>query len=250
VKSSRDDFKGHQIGVVIPTFKEAANIGNLLLEIRKFLPNSKIAVVDDSPDDQTVSAVRILNLDSLTLIHRQRKGGRGSAVLEGMNLLLEGDCKITVEMDADFSHPPNQLPELIGELCSRNLDLLIASRYKKNSRILNWPLSRRLFSRASNIFAKMLLKVPVSDYTNGYRVYSRLAVIQILESCGKIGGGFIALSEILVNLYYRDFKIGEVSTVFTNRLRGESSVTYSEVKSALIGIFKIYFVKIKLISKQ
>jgi dolichol-phosphate mannosyltransferase len=236
------------IGIVIPSFKESANIRNLLLEIRKFIPDSKIAIVDDSPDNETVSVVQALRFNNLTLIHRAYKGGRGSAVLEGMHALIKENCSRIIEMDADFSHPPKQLTELISLSCNQNLDLLIASRYLPSSQILNWPFSRRIFSLSSNHLARWLLQVPISDYTNGYRIYSKCAVLKILETCGRLGSGFISLSEILVNLFYRDFKVGETPTIFTNRLRGESSVTFKEIKNALFGLVKIYFLKKQLIS--
>jgi len=226
-------------GVVIPTFKEAETIGPLIRELLKAVPQVKIVVVDDSPDIATVAAIQGLNLPSVSTIHRTEKGGRGSAVLEGIKLLLAAGCNTIAEMDADLSHPPSQLPALLDEASAQNLDLLIASRYIRGSRIANWPLSRHIFSALANRLARATLRIPVADYTNGYRVYSRGAAELIVNTCGKLGKGFIALSEILVNLYYRGFRIGETPTVFTNRIRGESALTLSEVCGALVGLYKI-----------
>lgn len=242
--------KADRVGIVIPTFKEADNIANLIGAIRKELPNVEIVVVDDSPDEATKQAVEKLNEPATSVIHRTAKGGRGSAVLEGLRILLEKDCQRLAEMDADFSHPPSQLPALIKEAADRNLDLLVASRYLPSSRIENWPLSRRMFSIASNHLARFLLRVPICDYTNGYRIYSRRAGETIVGNCGKLGTGFIALSEILVNVYYSGLKVGETPTIFTNRLRGESSVNYHEIKNAFFGLWKIYLLKKRLVAKQ
>jgi dolichol-phosphate mannosyltransferase len=234
------------LGVVIPTYKEADNIGKLVGEVLRVAPEAQIAVVDDSPDLATKDAVARLGLARVTVTHRAAKGGRGSAVLEGIRQLLARGATQLLEMDADFSHPPSQIPELRREARERKLDLLVASRYLARSEIHNWPLSRRLFSKGSNLLARTLLGVPIADYTNGYRVYSLPAARLIGETCGKKGKGFISLSEILVNLHYRGFTVGEVPTVFVNRTRGESSVNFEEIKNALTGLVDIYFLKRRL----
>ena len=115
-----------------------------------------------------------------------------------------------------------------------------------DSKILNWSYKRKIFSFLSNKLAKFLLKVPITDYTNGYRVYSSKAVKHVTENCGKIGDGFIILSEILVELYYNKFNLLETATVFKNRIRGESSVNFKEIIHSLFGLFRIYKLKKKL----
>jgi dolichol-phosphate mannosyltransferase len=234
------------VGVVIPSYKESENIVKLLNEILKHVPTAQIAVVDDSPDMDTVAAVQKAALANVTCVHRTSKGGRGSAVLEGLKLLTEKSCTQFVEIDADFSHPPSQLPSLLSEARERKLDMLVASRYLRDSAIKNWPISRRVFSKCSNILARIVLGVPIADYTNGYRIYSLPAVRVINETCGKYGRGFISLSEILVNLYFRGYQIGESPTIFINRTRGESSVNSQEIKNAITGLFKIYSLKRQL----
>jgi dolichol-phosphate mannosyltransferase len=234
------------VGVVVPAYKEADNIGNLVREILKYAPEARVVVVDDSPDLATKEAVEGLGLPNVTVTHREKKGGRGSAVIEGIRQLVAKGCTQVVEMDADFSHPPSQIPELLREAPARGLDMLIGSRYLPHSEIVNWPLSRRIFSKCSNLLARVVLGVPIADYTNGYRVYSLPAAKLVAETCGQKGKGFISLSEILVNLHYRGFRVGEVPTIFVNRLRGESSVNFQEIKNALTGLFDIYFLKRRL----
>lgn len=231
------------IGVVIPAYKEKDNLIRLCDAILQNLPAVNILIVDDSPDFESVEIIKNRNYRQVDIVHREEKAGRGSAVILGLAKLIQNNCTYYIEMDADFSHPPEQLNEIIEYAGTNKLDLLIASRYMTMSRILNWPLSRKIFSRVSNIIAKLLLQVPVSDYTNGYRLYSHRSAVEIVKSCGRRGSGFIALSEILVCLYYKKFKVGEIPTVFTNRIRGESSLSKREIFNAMIGLKNIYFYK-------
>ena len=238
-----------RIGIAIPTFREASNIAPLIRELQSYFPDAHIVVVDDSPDLETVRAVEPLRSATVELIHRDRKEGRGSAVLVGLRRCLEQGCSAIVEMDADFSHAPAELPGLLDALASQGADAIIASRYIRGGRIRNWPLSRRIFSIGANLLARLLLGVPVRDYTAGYRVYSRKAAETIAATCGKFGVGFIPLSETLVNLHYRGFRIVEMPSVFVNRLRGESSVGWGEVGHAVAGLIQIYGLK-RSLSRQ
>ena len=110
-------------------------------------------------------------------------------------------------MDADFSHNPSELKKNIKLFIKNKGDLLLASRYLPKSRIFNWAFSRRIFSKLSNILAKTILKINVTDYTNGFRIYSKEATKLIVKKCGKIGDGFIVLSEFLLILNINKFKI-------------------------------------------
>ena len=235
-----------KLGVVIPAYCEEENISQLCSEISKIVPLAEILVVDDSPSELSVISIEKLALPKVSIIHRGVKSGRGSAVLFGVAELLKSNIDYILEIDADFSHPPTQIPELIKIAQASNTDLLIASRYLRNSEIKGWPLSRRAFSLLANRLARTFLKVPVRDYTNGYRLYSKSAAEEIVESCGKLGDGFIILSEILVTLYFKDFKVSEVPTVFVNRLRGVSSLNSKEIFSAAKGLMKITLLRIKL----
>ena len=125
-----------------------------------------------------------------------------------------------------------------------NLDLLIASRYLKNSKLYNWSIQRRIFSFMANFLAKILLNVGVSDYTNGYRIYSRRALKVVISKCGKIGDGFIVLSEFLLQLKLHNFKISETPSIFVYRKRGESSVNLRLILQSLFGLLKLYLVNL------
>jgi dolichol-phosphate mannosyltransferase len=235
-----------KIAVVIPAYCESENIVDICKEILVCVPNANVVVVDDSPDLLTVKAIHEYAHPQVQVIRRESKGGRGSAVIEGIKRQVDGAYDYYLEIDADFSHPPKQIPELIAYAEKNKLDLLIACRYLNGSQILNWPLTRRVFSKCANLLARTVLKVPVSDYTNGFRLYSKRAAIELTNTCGKLGSGFIALSEILVNLHYRQYKIGEVPTIFVNRIRGQSSLTRKEISNALIGLRRIYQLRKRL----
>ncbi len=147
-------------------------------------------------------------------------------------------------MDADFSHKPDELKNNIKKIKKMNLDLLIASRYLKKSKIYNWSIQRRIFSFLANFLAKLLLNVGVSDYTNEYRIYSRRALKVIISKCGKIEDGFIVLSEFLLQLKLHNFKISETPSIFVNRKREESSANLRLILQSLFGLVKLYLIKL------
>ena len=116
----------------------------------------------------------------------------------------------------------------------------------KKSKIVNWNINRKILSRLSNILAKFLLRIKVSDYTNGFRFYSVRSAKKIITDCGRIGDGFIVLSEILMVINSNNFKIGEIESVFVNRNRGESTVNLKLVIYSFLGLLKLFLIKMKL----
>ena len=231
------------IGIIIPTFREKENILKLSEKLIRLHPNCKIFIVDDTKEYNLEKY--FVNKKKIIYIYRKNKKGRGSAVIEGFRKAFSiKKIKIFVEMDADFSHKPEELKNNIIKFKKMNLDLLIASRYLKNSKIYNWSIQRRIFSFMANFLAKILLNVGVSDYTNGYRIYSRRALKVVISKCGKIGDGFIVLSEFLLQLKLHNFKISETSSIFINRTRGESSVNLRLILQSLFGLLKLYLVKL------
>jgi len=236
------------IAIIVPTYKESDNIENLIFSILKFLKNPIIIIVDDSPNNEIQEKIK--RFDNIRYIYRGKKLGRGSAVIEGMKTLIkEEEINKIIEMDADLSHNPSEIENNLKIFEKNNLDLLISSRYLKDSRIINWGLQRRVFSSLANKLAKFVLKIPITDYTNGFRIYSKNSMKHIVENCGNIGGGFIILSEILVELYFNNFKVKEVHSIFKNRIRGESSVNLGVVMESFFGLFKVYKRKRKIINK-
>ena len=236
----------NQIAIIIPAYNEEKNIERLINNIKHYVGKVLIVVVDDSNNNKISTIIKKKKLDIL-YFNRGKKLGRGSAIIFGLKkLLLKKKIKAFIEMDADFSHDPSELKRNINFFFNNSLDLLIASRYLKRSKIINWSLTRRIFSFLANFLARNLLQIPVTDFTNGYRIYSRRSANKIIKNCGKIGDGFIILSEILVELYLNNFKIDEIHSKFVNRLRGESSINFKLILESFIGLIKIYFKKRKL----
>jgi len=229
-----------KIGFVLPCYDEFENIFILINQIKKIFKNCLIVVVDDSSSDKIKK--KIVKYKKIKYYKRKVKSGRGSAVIFGMKKILkEKKIDFIIEMDTDLSSHPKELPKNINYFKKEKLDLLVMSRYMEGSKIINWPLRRRIFSFLSNKLANFLLRAKVSDYTMGYRIYSMKAIVQITKNCGKIGTGFIVLSEILAELHFNNFKIRDTKTTFIDREKGSSSVDLKLIYESLIGIFKIYF---------
>ena len=236
----------NQIAIIIPTYNEEENIERLIKNIKHHVGNVLIVVVDDSSNNKISKIIKKKKLDIL-YFHRGKKVGRGSAVIFGLKKIFnKKKIKTFIEMDADFSHDPAELKRNINFFFNNSLDLLIGSRYLKRSKIINWSLSRRIFSYLANFLARNLLQIPITDFTNGFRIYSRRSAKKIINNCGKIGDGFIILSEILVILHLNNFKINEIHSKFVNRVRGESSVNFKLILQSFVGLIKIYLKKRKL----
>ena len=232
--------------IIIPTYNEEENIFRLVKLIKKLYKNILIIVVDDSNKPETKKI--LIGIKKTIFIQRKNKIGRGSAVLEGLRIANKiNNIKCFIEMDADFSHDPKEIKNNIELFKKKKLDLLISSRYLKKSKIHNWSLSRIIFSKSANFLAKKLLKIPVTDYTNGFRIYSKRSVNLIIKKCGKIGDGFIILSEILLYIYLKNYKIHDTSTIFKNRFRGDSSINISLILKSLLGLLKLVMIKKKIL---
>ena len=158
------------ISIIIPTYNEEENIIKLINKIFNIPLKINIVVVDDSPK----SYPNIKKIKNVKYIYRGKKLGRGSAVLIGIKEALKNHKnRVIIEMDADFSHRPGEIVTNIKYFYKKKLNFLIASRYLKKSKILNWPLSRHILSKFSNLMARTLLNIPIKDYTNGFRFYDR-----------------------------------------------------------------------------
>ena len=228
-----------KVGFVLPAYNEHENIFELLKQIDLVFNNKVILIIDDSNNNKIKDKIYLKK--DLQYFKRTSKLGRGSAVLSGLKTLLKNEeINFFVEMCTDLADDPKELPDNIKYFLENKLDLLVMSRYLKGSKIINWTIKRKLFSFLANKFAKSLLKVPVSDYTNGYRIYSRKAAAQVVKNCGKISYDFIALSETLVELYIDNLRIGEIKTTFTNREKGESTMNLKLILDSFFGLLKLY----------
>ncbi|MBI2082678.1 MAG: polyprenol monophosphomannose synthase [Deltaproteobacteria bacterium] len=229
--------------VIIPTYNESLNITRLIDSILaeetgdfKF----DVLVVDDSSPDGTADLVtKHPQLgQKVWLAVRKVKDGRGGAVLEGFRYALNKEgYDFVIEMDSDFSHDPKELISLVKAGSSN--DLTVASRYQPGSKILGWGIKRKLFSAMANFYARSVLRIPLSDYTNGYRCY-KLGLLRKLDFSKVHAKGYIVMSELAYQFYLRGAKIGTIPSIFVNRTRGGSNLDLAEISEAFFAVPKIY----------
>ncbi|MDH7485166.1 MAG: polyprenol monophosphomannose synthase [Anaerolineae bacterium] len=231
--------EGTEAVIVIPTYNEKDNLRPLVEEILRLPRRLRIVIVDDNSPDGTgqVADELAAQMAEVQVIHRSGKGGRGSACLAGFRYALqETEAPLILEMDADFSHHPRYIPELLDK--ARQADVVIGSRYLRDSRIVDWGLRRRIFSRLANLFARTMLGVPIADYTNGFRCYRR-EVLEALDLDSIQTTGYIVLSETALRLHKAGARFAEIPTVFVNRKRGQSNTTLSEIVDAFAAVWRL-----------
>jgi len=223
--------------VVLPTYNEILNIEPMLRAIRESVPNDHILVVDDASPDGTANRAQELanELGQIEVLRRSSKSGLGGAYRAGFKHGLSNDFDHFVEIDCDFSHDPNVLPQLLK--AAETHDVVIGSRYVDGGHIPNWKLSRRLLSRGGNQYASIMLGLHVKDSTAGYRVYSKIALEKInFETVSADGYGF------QIEMTYRARRGGasiiEVPISFIDRELGESKMSSSIVIEALLLVTK------------
>jgi dolichol-phosphate mannosyltransferase len=231
--------------IVIPAFNEMDSLPQLLGELAPELTSSDmIIVVDDSnPASATMTEERcrtvVVNAEcQITFIKSASKGGRGGAVRRGFVYAINTcpNAHKFLECDADGSHRAN---DILGIYESDSIsDLLVGSRYLQSSKIIGWSFSRRLQSRLLNALIPRILRLPLTDITNGLRRYSRRAVEELLSFAPK-SSGFIYLSEQAVIVHQSQLTIEEVPIIFAERRAGVSSVTSSELRQSLVGLLNI-----------
>jgi dolichol-phosphate mannosyltransferase len=224
--------------MVLPTFNEALNLPHLVPRILG-VPNIDVIVVDDGSPDGTGTMANEMAKEfapRLSVIHRTSKSGRGGAVMAGFREAIKGDYEWFGEMDADQSHQPEELPALIEAVS--HADMVVGARYLPGGAIEGWPLRRRIWSRCSNAIIRLALGVPMHDFTNGYRLYSRRAV-EVLASSKLRETGYITLSEWAYTIHRAGLTISEVPTVFLNRRLGESNMSASEAVGAIRALLRM-----------
>ncbi|ACP36274.1 glycosyl transferase family 2 [Sulfolobus islandicus L.S.2.15] len=224
--------------IVIPTYNERDNIVKLVEEIKKIVPyTSRILIVDDNSPDGTALILQDLNIHNLTVLVRYNERGLGSAIRYGIKKAIELKSDFIVTMDADFSHDPKYLPEMMKIALNENYDLVIGSRYVKGSGIENWPFSRRIISRGANYLFKLVSHSPINDNTSNYRIYSRKAALLALE-CDTTNGYEFQICSIFKiirnNLTFKEYPI-----IFVDRKTGKSKLDFREILNWFLYIVKL-----------
>jgi len=217
-------FDPGRVLVVVPTYNERDNVEWLVGRVRAAVPSVDVLVVDDgSPDGTGDLADRLAAQDpQVTVLHRTRKDGLGAAYLEGFAVALARGYDVVGEMDADGSHQPEQLPRLLGAL--EHADLVIGSRWVRGGSVVNWPLSRTVLSVGGNVYARLLLGIPLRDVTAGYRLFRR-TTLETIDLGSVQSAGYIFQTDLAFRTLRAGLRVVEVPIQFVERVRGESKMS-------------------------
>jgi len=226
-----DDTSGRLL-VVMPTYNEAATVRRVVERVRAAVPAADVLIVDDSsPDGTGEIADSLAQLDShVHTLHRARKEGLGKAYVAGFRWGLERDFDTLVEMDADGSHQPEELPNLLAAL--RDADVVLGSRYVAGGRVVDWPWRRELLSRGGNTYSRIALGVPLRDTTGGYRAY-RASALRRLELATVASAGYCFQVDLAWRAVRSGLRVAEVPITFVERTEGASKMTGAIVREAL-----------------
>jgi dolichol-phosphate mannosyltransferase len=213
-----------RVVVVIPTYNERDNLAWIVGRLRESVPAADVLVVDDdSPDGTGDLADELAVADpQVSVLHRTEKAGLGAAYLHGFQIALERGYGVIGEMDADGSHQPEQLPLLLTALA--DADLVIGSRWVSGGSVVNWPVTRKALSVGGNLYARVLLGIPLRDITAGYRLFRRTTLERIdLDSVES--AGYIFQTDLAFRTLRAGLVVTEVPIEFVERVRGESKMS-------------------------
>ena len=228
-----------EIGLILPTYCEAANIGKLIEEIENLNLNISILVIDDSSPDGTIDIVRKMQkkYGNILLFVRPKKLGLGTAITDGFRIFmsLKNPPKYVITMDADYSHNPREIPKLIESMMSS--DLVVGSRYCSGGNIVNWSIIRLTISKIANLITKFRIKAKISDYTSGMRCYSMRLLRSVIKDLHS--QTYEIQIETIRLAVLRGFKIKEVPITFINRKKGKSKLTLNEIRQFLSYILSL-----------
>ncbi|WP_104735389.1 polyprenol monophosphomannose synthase [Hanstruepera ponticola] len=227
--------------VIIPTYNEIENIEAIVRAVFSQEKQFHILVVDDNSPDLTALKVKELQKDfpqRLHLLQREEKTGLGTAYIAGFKWCLERKYDYVFEMDADFSHNPNDLIKLYNACQIENADMSVGSRYVKGINVVNWPMSRILLSYFASKYVRLITQMKIHDTTAGFVCYKRKVLETIdLDAIKFVGYAFQI--EMKFKTYLEDFKIVEVPVIFTDRVRGKSKMSGSIISEAIFGVISM-----------
>ena len=227
--------------VVIPTYNEIENIERLVRNTFALQRDFHILVVDDSSPDGTGAKVKELQSvfeDKLFILERAGKMGLGTAYIAGFKWALERSYLYIFEMDADFSHNPNDLIRLYNACLKDGADLSVGSRYVTGVNVVNWPMGRVLLSWGASKYVRLVTGVPIHDTTAGFICYKR-EVLQDLNLDTIKFVGYAFQIEMKYKAYIKGWKIKEVPVIFTDRTKGQSKMSSGIISEAVFGVLKL-----------
>lgn len=232
--------------VIVPTYNEANNIIRLIEMVMNVGDNIDLLIVDDGSPDGTAELVKEGQNrfpDRVHLIERPGKLGLGTAYVTGFKYAMENDYQFICEMDADFSHDPNDLPKLINEVREGGTDVAIGSRYANGISIINWPLSRLILSYSANLYARFITGLPIFDTTAGFKCIRR-EVLDAISVDNIRSNGYAFQIELHFRAWQKGFKLQEIAIIFREREEGVSKMSKSIVWEA---IWRVWTLKLQSI---
>ncbi|HEY7816246.1 MAG TPA: polyprenol monophosphomannose synthase [Nakamurella sp.] len=230
-----DEPHGDRVLVIIPTYDERENLPLILERLFASVPAAQVLVADDGSPDGTgdVADEWAARDERVHVLHRTEKAGLGAAYIAGFGWGLDNGYDVLVEMDADGSHPPEQLPRLLDAL--QHADLVLGSRYVAGGQVVNWPRHREWLSRGGNLYSRFALGVRIYDITGGYRAY-RAEVLKALALDDVASTGYCFQVDLAWRTVRAGFRVTEVPITFTERQIGESKMSGSIVREALLKV--------------
>lgn len=227
--------------VIIPTYNEIENIESIIRAVFSLEKTFHVLIVDDNSPDKTYQKVSELQhefQDKLFLEVRLKKAGLGTAYVHGFKWALEKNYEYIYEMDADFSHNPNDLERLYDACAKDGADLAVGSRYVTGVNVVNWPLSRVLLSYFASVYVRMITGMKIMDATAGFICYKK----QVLETINLDRIKFIGYAfqiEMKYRAFAKKFNIKEVPVIFTDRTKGQSKMSGAIIKEAVFGVLSL-----------
>lgn len=230
--------------VIIPTYNEADNVSAIIDEVLKQDKSLEVLIVDDNSPDGTSEIVekKQKKNNKIHLLKRAGKMGLGSAYVAGFKYALEHSFDYIFEMDADFSHDPAVIPDMLEEI--KDNDLVIGSRYLGGINVVNWPLRRLMLSFFAAHYVRFITGMPINDPTGGFKCFRR-NVLETIDLDKILSDGYSFQIEMNFRTWRKKFKIKEIPIVFTDRRSGQSKMSKKIVREAVFVVWKLQFLHLK-----
>lgn len=224
--------------IIIPTYNELENLPKLIPSVLSQDESIHILIVDDGSPDGTGAFVKeeMKKNDRIHLLEREKKMGLGTAYIDGFKYALKNNYDFVFEMDADFSHDPNELKNFL--IAIKQSDLVLGSRYINGVRVLNWPMSRLLLSFFASVYTRIIIGMPIKDATGGFKCFRR-SVLEAIDLDKVRSNGYSFQIEMTFKAYCKGFKIKEIPIIFIDRVKGKSKMSKKIVREAVTMVWKL-----------
>ena len=224
--------------VIIPTYNELENIPRIIPAVLSQDESINVLIVDDGSPDGTANYVKeqMKINDRIHILEREKKMGLGTAYIAGFRYALQNDYNFIFEMDADFSHDPNELKNFL--IAIQENDLVLGSRYINGVRVLNWPMARLLLSFFASVYTRIITGMPIKDATGGFKCFRR-KVLESIDLDQIKSNGYSFQIEMTFKAYCKGFRIKEIPIVFIDRVKGKSKMSKKIVREAVTMVWKL-----------